>query len=47
LRSAAADINASYPRERVDEMPDKEQAILLHFINVYLRDFKARKAYSK
>lgn len=31
----------------VDEMPDKEQATLLHFINVYLRDFKARKAYGK
>jgi transcriptional regulator with XRE-family HTH domain len=31
----------------VDELPDKEQAMLLHFIQVYLRDYKARKAYSK
>jgi transcriptional regulator with XRE-family HTH domain len=33
--------------KEVDEMPDKDQSLLLHFINVYLRDFKTRKAYAK
>lgn len=31
--------------KEVDAMPEKEQNMLLHYINIYLRDFKARQTY--
>jgi transcriptional regulator with XRE-family HTH domain len=33
--------------KEVDALPEKDQALLMHFINVYLRDAKARATYSK
>ncbi len=32
--------------KEIDSMPTKEQNLLLHYIQVYLRDYKARVAYT-
>ena len=32
--------------KEIDVMPENEQNILLHYVNAYIRDFKARKAYA-
>jgi transcriptional regulator with XRE-family HTH domain len=32
--------------KEIDVMPEKEQGMLLHYINAYIRDFKTRKAYA-
>lgn len=33
--------------KEIDVMPDKEQSMLLHYVNAYIRDFKIRKAYAQ
>jgi transcriptional regulator with XRE-family HTH domain len=32
--------------KEIDTMPEKEQSMILHYINAYIRDFKTRKAYA-
>jgi transcriptional regulator with XRE-family HTH domain len=32
--------------KEIDVMPENEQNMLLHYVNAYIRDFKARKAYA-
>jgi transcriptional regulator with XRE-family HTH domain len=33
--------------KEIDVMPKKEQSILLHYVNAYIRDFKTRTAYAQ
>jgi len=32
--------------KEIDIMPEKEQGMILHYINAYIRDFKTRKAHA-
>jgi transcriptional regulator with XRE-family HTH domain len=32
--------------KEIDIMPEREQSMLLHYVQAYIRDFKTRKAYA-